>query len=169
MSAVVADVQPLLRPMTGHDLEAVLKVENAAYEFPWTLAIFRDCLRVGCHCYVYESPQGFLGHGIMTVAMGECHILNICIRPDYQQRGLGTGMVRNLLDLARSKKARIALLEVRISNAAAYRLYTKLGFDEIGLRKSYYPARLGREDAIILARDLTVSRDPGLFSSPSII
>lgn len=156
MSAVVAVPQPLLRPMTGLDLEAVLKVENAAYEFPWTLPIFRDCLRVGCHCYVYESEQGILGHGIMSVATGECHILNICVHPDHQRRGLGEGMVLFLLDLARYRKARIALLEVRMSNTAGYRLYTKLGFDEVGLRKSYYPALSGREDAIILARDLTV-------------
>jgi ribosomal-protein-alanine N-acetyltransferase len=65
-------------------------------------------------------------------------------------------MVLFLLDLARQKKARIALLEVRVSNAAAYHLYTKLSFDEVGTRKSYYPSRQGREDAIILARDLTV-------------
>jgi ribosomal-protein-alanine N-acetyltransferase len=105
---------------------------------------------------VYESPQGIIGHGIMSVAVGECHILNICVHPDYQRRGLGEGMVQFLLDLARQKKARIALLEVRVSNAAAYHLYNKLGFDEVGTRKNYYPAHQGREDAIILARDLTV-------------
>jgi ribosomal-protein-alanine N-acetyltransferase len=157
MSAVVISNQPLLRPMNGHDLTAVMEVENAAYEFPWTLPIFRDCLRVGCHCYVYESPQeGIIGHGIMSVVVGECHVLNICIHPDYQRLGLGEGMVLFLLDIARQNKARVALLEVRMSNTAAYRLYTKLGFDEVGLRKSYYPARHGREDAIILARDLTI-------------
>jgi ribosomal-protein-alanine N-acetyltransferase len=169
MSAIAIEPQPLLRPMTGHDLEAVLKVEKVAYEFPWTTPIFRDCLRVGCHCFVYESPQGIIGHGIMSIAMGECHILNICIHPDYQQRGLGTDMVRSMLDTARRKKARVALLEVRISNAAAYRLYAKLGFDEIGLRKNYYPAHLGREDAIILARDLTLGSDFGWFRPVSNI
>ncbi len=158
MSAVVAAPQPVIRAMTGLDLPKVIMVEEAAYEFPWTLPIFRDCLRVGCHCYVYEGPHGILGHGIMSVAVGECHILNICIHPEHQRRGLGEGLVHFLLDLARQKKARIALLEVRISNSAAYRLYTKLGFDEVGLRKAYYPAHHGREDAIILARDLTVGR-----------
>ena len=159
MSAVVISNQPMLRPMTGHDLTAVMEVESSAYEFPWTLPIFRDCLRVGCHCFVYESPQeGVIGHGIMSVAVGECHILNICIHPDYQRLGLGEGMVLFLLDMARQRKARVALLEVRLSNVAAYRLYTKLGFDEVGLRKSYYPARQGREDAIILARDLSVDQ-----------
>ena len=157
MSAVVISNQPLLRPMTGHDLVAVMEVENVAYEFPWTLPIFRDCLRVGCHCYVYESSrEGIIGYGIMSVTVGECHILNICMHPDYRRQGLGRGMVRFLLDFARQNKARVALLEVRLSNIAAYQLYTRLGFDEVGLRKNYYPARYGREDAIILARDLTI-------------
>ncbi len=157
MSAVVSSPQPILRPMTGHDLTAVMENENRGYEFPWTLPIFRDCLRVGCQCYVYESAQGIVGHGIMSVAVGECHILNICIHPNYQRRGLGEGMVHFLLDMARLKKARVALLEVRASNSAAYKLYTKLGFDEVGVRKNYYPARQGREDAIILAKDLTIA------------
>jgi ribosomal-protein-alanine N-acetyltransferase len=91
---------------------------------------------------VYESPQGIIGHGIMSVAVGECHILNICVHPDFQRRGLGEGMVLFLLDLARQKKARIALLEVRVSNAAAYQLYTKLGFDEVGTQAT--SSRQGR-------------------------
>lgn len=144
--------------MSGLDLKAVMEVENSSYEFPWTLPIFRDCLRVGCYCFVYETLEhGIIGHGIMSVAAGECHLLNICIHPEFQRQGLGEGMVLFLLDFARKKKARMALLEVRISNLAAYKLYIKLGFDEVGLRKSYYPAHHGREDAIILARDLTIN------------
>jgi [ribosomal protein S18]-alanine N-acetyltransferase len=143
--------------MSGLDLKAVMEVEHSSYEFPWTLPIFRDCLRVGCYCFVYETLEhGIIGHGIMSVAAGECHLLNICIHPEFQRQGLGEGMVLFLLDFARKKKARVALLEVRISNSAAYKLYIKLGFDEVGLRKSYYPAHHGREDAIILARDLTI-------------
>ena len=145
--------------MSGHDLKAVMEVEQSSYEFPWTLPIFRDCLRVGCYCFVYETLEhGIIGHGIMSVAAAECHLLNICIHPDFQRQGLGEGMTLFLLDFARQKKARVALLEVRISNAAAYNLYIKLGFDEVGLRQNYYPARHGREDAIILARDLTVGK-----------
>ncbi|HEU5339284.1 MAG TPA: ribosomal protein S18-alanine N-acetyltransferase [Sulfuricaulis sp.] len=144
--------------MSGLDLKAVMEVEHSSYEFPWTLPIFRDCLRVGCYCFVYETLEhGIIGHGIMSVAAGECHLLNICIHPEFQRQGLGEGMVLFLLDFARKKKARVALLEVRISNSAAYKLYIKLGFDEVGLRKSYYPAHHGREDAIILARDLTIN------------
>jgi len=154
--AVVAPDRPRLRPMREADLGAVLEVERAAYEFPWTRAIFRDCLRVGYYCFVYETPTQLVGHGIMSVNVEECHLLNICVHPDYQRRGLGRLLINFLLLHARRKRAQVALLEVRVSNSAAYRLYTKLGFDEIGIRKDYYPARYGREDAIILARDLTL-------------
>lgn len=156
MSAVVSLPAPLLRPMHADDLEAVFAIEQAAYGYPWTLAIFHDCLRVGYVCIVCEDAHGVVGHGVMSVAVGECHLLNVCVHPDHQRRGLGHTMVEFLLGLARDRGARVALLEVRPSNLAAYKLYTGLGFDEIGLRKNYYPAARGREDAILLARDLTV-------------
>jgi ribosomal-protein-alanine N-acetyltransferase len=140
--------------MTEVDLSMVLANERAAYEFPWTLGIFRDCLRVGYHCRVLEASRGVIGHGIMSVAAQECHLLNICVRPDFQRRGYGRDLVTHLLELARAKRAITALLEVRVSNAAAYRLYAGMGFDEVGVRHNYYPARHGREDAIILALDL---------------
>jgi ribosomal-protein-alanine N-acetyltransferase len=157
-AAVISPERPRLRPMREVDLNAVLEVERSSYEFPWTRAIFRDCLRVGYHCFVYETSAGLVGHGIVSIAAEECHLLNICVHPEYQRRGLGRALVNFLLMLARRKRARVALLEVRVSNGGAYRLYTQLGFDEIGMRKDYYPARHGREDAIILARDLTLDR-----------
>lgn len=156
MSAVVSLPVPSLRPMGEADLEAVLVNELAAYEFPWTMGILRDCLRVGYVCYVCEADEGIVGHGVMSVAAGECHLLNVCVHPDHQRRGFGRLLVEFLLDLARTRGAHAALLEVRASNVAAYRLYTGMGFDEIGVRKNYYPAARGREDAILLARDLTV-------------
>lgn len=168
-AAVVSPDRPRLRPMRETDLHAVLEVERAAYEFPWSRAIFRDCLRVGYHCFVYETAVGLVGHGIMSVGAEECHLLNICVHPDYQRRGLGRALVNFLLSFARRKRAHVALLEVRASNASAYKLYTQLGFDEIGIRKDYYPARYGREDAIILARDLTLEtvRRPSDPSKPA--
>jgi ribosomal-protein-alanine N-acetyltransferase len=154
MSAVVKEGLPMVRSMREQDLPAVLEVERAAYEFPWTLGIFRDCLTFGYTCRVYQNARGLIGHGIMSVGAGECHMLNICVHPAYQRRGLGVHMVRHLMDLARAQKARSALLEVRSSNFAAYQLYTQIGFNEIGIRKGYYPAHNGREDAVILACEL---------------
>lgn len=154
MSAVQNLPYPRLRPMTDADLPQVIKVEHASYEFPWTPGIFRDCVRVGYYCYVLEGPSGLIGHGIMSIAVGECHLLNICVHPDWQHRGFGRHIVKFLLDVAREKRAHMALLEVRVSNAIAHKLYTDLGFNEVGMRHHYYPGPQGREDAIILAREL---------------
>ncbi|MHB8252578.1 MAG: ribosomal protein S18-alanine N-acetyltransferase [Acidiferrobacter sp.] len=143
-----------LRMMGLEDLPFVMQVERLAYEFPWTDGIFRDCLRVGYCCRVLEDKGRFVGHGVMAVTAGECHLLNVCIHPHYQRRGLGRQLLIHLLDVARKGHAKVALLEVRRSNEAAYALYSELGFNEIGLRKNYYPGRRGREDALVLARDL---------------
>lgn len=143
-----------LRAMQWEDLPFVLQVEHLAYEFPWTEGIFRDCLQAGYCCRILEDRGRFAGHGVMAVAAGECHLLNVCIHPRYQRRGLGRQLLLHLLDVARRGHARVALLEVRRSNRAAYALYSGLGFNEIGLRKNYYPGRTGREDALVLARDL---------------
>jgi len=154
VSAAPNLLPPQLRRMREADLAQVIKIEHACYEFPWTLGIFRDCLRVGYDCYVYQGPSGLIGHGVMSAAAGECHLLNICVHADWQRRGLGRRLVEFLLDVARTRKIHTALLEVRVSNALAHRLYTSLGFNEVGMRHHYYPGRGGREDAIILAREL---------------
>ena len=154
MSAVVSAPPPRLRPMVEDDLARMIEIEIRAYEFPWTLGIFRDCLRYGYVCRIYEDDQGMTGYGILSIAAGECHLLNICIDPRFQGRGYGTDLVAQLLDVARTHNARMAFLEVRASNSAACHLYNKLGFNEMGVRKNYYPTRGGREDAILLAREL---------------
>jgi ribosomal-protein-alanine N-acetyltransferase len=154
VSAVARFPEPRLRPMKEGDLLQVLKVEQRCYEFPWTLGIFRDCLRVGYHGWVLESPSGLIGHGMMSIGAGECHLLNICVHPDWQRRGFGRQLVEHLIGVAREKGVKTALLEVRVSNTAAYRLYVELGFNEVGMRHHYYPGSAGREDAIILAREL---------------
>ncbi len=154
MSAVLRDAQPQLRDMLEADVPAILAIECVAYEFPWTEGVLRDCFKFGYLCKVYESADGIIGYGVISIGAGECHLLNICIAPAQQQRGHGTRLVTLLLQAARAAHARTALLEVRFSNRAAFQLYHKLGFNEIGVRKGYYPARAGREDALVLAREL---------------
>ena len=154
MSAVLSDALPRLRDMQLADLPAIMAIERAAYEFPWTEGLMRDCFRYGYIRKVYESRAGIIGYAVISIGAGECHFLNICIAPAHQQRGHGARLVALLLQIARQAGARSALLEVRVSNAAAFRLYHRLGFNEIGVRKGYYPARAGREDALVLAREL---------------
>lgn len=143
-----------LRPMCDADLSAVLAVERAAYPHPWSAASFEDCLRVGYCCWVGEVDQDIVAHGIMSVAVGECHIFNLCVHPRCQRTGLGRRMLRHLLSLAVKRQARTAFLEVRASNTGARALYAAEGFCEIGARRNYYPAGKGREDATVLAREL---------------
>lgn len=151
MSAVLRVSNAGLRPMLESDLTAVMEIERRAYDFPWTLGIFRDCLRVGYCCWVYEREAVLEGYGVMSVAAGESHILNLCVRPESQRRGIGRRMLRHLMGLARRHRVDMVLLEVRPSNAGAVHLYESLGFNEVGVRRNYYPADNGREDALILA------------------
>jgi len=89
MSAVLSDALPHLRDMQETDVPAVLAIERVAYEFPWTEGILRDCFRFGYICKVYESGDGIIGYGIISIGAGECHFLNICIAPPHQQFGHG--------------------------------------------------------------------------------
>ena len=152
MSAVLKDAEIYIRPMQEEDLDDVMLIEERAYEFPWTKTIFQDCLRVGYCCWVLERDHVITAYGVMTVAVGESHILNLSVNPDFQSMGLGKQLLSRLLEVAQDHDANMTFLEVRPSNFAAIKLYLSLGFDEIGLRRNYYPAKLGREDALILAR-----------------
>lgn len=154
MSAVIRESIVNFRPMDERDLADVLTIEKAAYEFPWSRVIFRDCLRVGYCCWVLESDDHIQGYSVMSVAVGECHILNLCVSPQSRGKGYGAILLDFMLDVARKHRADTAFLEVRPSNEAARRLYQQAGFDEVGLRRNYYPARFGREDALIMARSL---------------
>lgn len=143
-----------LRPMRESDLEAVYDIERRAYEFPWALGIFRDCLRADYIAWLLERDGVILGYFLMSLAAGEAHVLNICVAPEQQGRGLGRRLLRSLMHLARARGAQRIFLEVRPSNAGAITLYDTEGFNEIGRRPRYYPARDGREDALVMAIEL---------------
>jgi [ribosomal protein S18]-alanine N-acetyltransferase len=143
-----------IRPMMELDVPVVVEIERAAYQFPWSEGIFRDCLRVGYVCRVADVRGEMGGYGIMSVGAGEAHILNVCIREDYRNQGLGRSMLLFLLDRARAAGMYEAYLEVRPSNTAAFRLYHSLGFEQVGVRRGYYQATAGREDASVLRRAL---------------
>jgi ribosomal-protein-alanine N-acetyltransferase len=141
------------------DLPAVMDIENHAYEFPWTEGIFRDCLAVGYRCHVVLQDGRVAGYGVITAAAGEAHILNLCIDPNQRRRGLGRALLTYLLKDAGTAGAQTMLLEVRESNAAGIALYEQLGFRRIGMRKGYYPAKGGREDAIMLEKEIWPAPD----------
>ena len=159
MAAAHDQVQPAPvthRRMTEADLETVMALESAAYMFPWSTGIFRDCLRVGYTCRVLQTQDALGGYGIMSMGAGEAHILNICIRADLRGLGIGRRLLAWLLGEARDAGHGWAFLEVRPSNRPAIQLYESLGFAPVGLRRGYYQAVGGREDAIVYRLDLDV-------------
>jgi len=140
----------VLRPMRATDVADVVAIERSSYQFPWSEGIFRDCLRVGYVCRVMTVERQVIGYGVMSFGAGEAHILNLCVAEEYRCRGVGTRMLGSLIDRAAAAGMSEAYLEVRPSNTAAIRLYLSLGFEQVGMRRGYYQAVNGREDAAVL-------------------
>jgi ribosomal-protein-alanine N-acetyltransferase len=154
MAARVPLPQVQIRDMFPEDVPHVMQIETAAYAFPWSDGIFRDCLRVGYICCVAEIDDIIVGYAIMSTGAGEAHVLNLCVAEPWRSRGLGGQLLAHLMEFARSLGVTEAFLEVRPSNTAAIRLYQHAGFSQIGVRRGYYQAVGGREDAVVLRRTL---------------
>ena len=154
MSAAVQAPRAVIRRMTESDLDAVHDVERRAYDYPWSRGILLDCLRVPYECEVLEEGRRVVGHSVMSLAADEAHLLNLCLAPEAQGRGLGRLLLDHVVAVAVSKAARVIFLEVRPSNARAIQLYLRAGFRRLGVRRNYYRAGTGREDALVLARRL---------------
>ena len=158
MVSVFSEVPALanLRPMLESDLALVMNVEQAAYPHPWEERIMKDCLRAShYHGWVFELDEVIRGYLFLSVVAGEMHVLNICIHPDLQGQGWGRVVLQRAFNLATTEyDATMCFLEVRPSNTAALSLYQSEGFNEIGVRKNYYPATKGREDAIVMAKSI---------------
>jgi ribosomal-protein-alanine N-acetyltransferase len=153
MSAVLA-FEPALRPMRSGDVDQVLAIERDLYAHPWTLGNFRDSLHAGYSCWVLEHGAELVGYGVVMIGVQEAHLLNVSVRRAWQRRGLGGLLLEHFVDVARQYGAHRMFLEVRPSNAAARALYAAHGFGELTVRRGYYPADTGREDAILMGRDL---------------
>ncbi|MGC4027511.1 MAG: ribosomal protein S18-alanine N-acetyltransferase [Steroidobacteraceae bacterium] len=148
----------LIRDMGFDDVDAVVALERASYAFPWSEGIFRDCLRVGYYCCIVELDHLIIGYAVMSSGAGEAHVLNLCMDQRYRCRGIGGALLAHLLEFAKSTGAEDVYLEVRPSNTVAVRLYQSRGFAQIGIRKGYYQAVDGREDAVVLRKRLGKSR-----------
>jgi ribosomal-protein-alanine N-acetyltransferase len=140
----------LIRQMRPLDVADVVAIEHASYQFPWSEGIFRDCLRVGYLCRVVTVGQVLMGYGVMSTGAGEAHILNLCVGENFRCRGIGRHLMFALIERAAAAGVNEAFLEVRPSNTAAIRLYQSMGFVQLGMRRGYYQAAVGREDAAVL-------------------
>jgi len=146
------------RKMTPKDVPEILLIENSIYTHPWTEGIFNDCIRVGYNCWVYTEEDKIQSYGLVSIAANEAHILNLCVAPAAQGQGLGKLMLHKLIHLAEERLSDSIFLEVRESNVVALKLYEQEGFNRIGLRKNYYPADEGKEDALVFAKALNIEK-----------
>jgi ribosomal-protein-alanine N-acetyltransferase len=143
-----------LRKMHKNDIAHILTIEAKNYQFPWNENVFKDCFTaINYSCWVCEDGENIIGYAVLSVGAGEAHIINISVDPQSQGLGVGRKIMQHLIKIA-GKKAETLFLEVRPSNHRAINLYNQLGFNQVGLRKNYYPAIRGREDAVILALEL---------------
>jgi ribosomal-protein-alanine N-acetyltransferase len=144
-----------LRPMAEADLPRIHRIELASYDYPWSLGNFADSLSAGYSVWVREAEGEVIGYYAMMAAAGEAHLLNLTIAPIWRRHGLGRDLLEHCMARACDHKAESLFLEVRTSNTAAIALYRSSGFVDLAVRRGYYPARDGREDALIMKKNLS--------------
>ncbi len=152
MSAVLQSELLEFRRMGIGDADAAHQIELRAYEFPWSRTVFLNCLEADYDCWLLRKAGEIIGYGMIAVGAGECHLLNICIASEYQSQGHGRAFLRFLFNRAALLGAHVMFLEVQASNPRALRLYESEGFKQAGVRKGYYPAHNGREDAMVMTK-----------------
>lgn len=149
MSTVLKPQVLDLTPMTPADIGRVVAIENDIYPFPWTPGNFSDSINAGYRCWLVREDGMIAGYAIVMLGAGEAHLLNLSVARAAQGRGLGRQLLSAVMAAAHLHGARNMLLEVRPSNHGGCALYAKAGFVQLGVRKGYYPAAGGREDALV--------------------
>lgn len=153
MNAVL-QLQYAFRPMREADLDSIVAIEKVIFPYPWTRGNFSDSLNSGYSCWVMHQGQEIIGYAVLMMVLDEAHLLNISIAQPYQGQGLGRVLLDYMMQAARRHGGENMFLEVRPSNTAALRLYESMGFNEMAIRRNYYPTHHGREDAVLMGAAL---------------
>ncbi len=141
--------------MLHQDIAEILTIETAATAFPWTAKNFEDSLKSGHKAWVFfDNSNTIIGFALVQKVIDEAHLLNICVKQNQQGKGFGRAILNHIIEFAKSISSVLVVLEVRSSNKRAQQLYLNAGFNEMSVRKDYYPAKIGREDAILMGLDL---------------
>ncbi|UJP05353.1 MAG: ribosomal protein S18-alanine N-acetyltransferase [Nitrosomonas sp.] len=139
-----------IRAMMLPDIDRIILIEREIFLFPWSPGNFADSIKSGYYCRVLVQEKVLAGYGIMMLSPEEAHVLTLGVASDRQGRGLGKCMLQHLIDYARTQGAKSVFLDVRDSNHGAAQLYQRMGFQQIAIRKDYYPAMCGRENARVM-------------------
>lgn len=147
-----------LLAMGEEHIEQLVAIEAVAHASPWSAKLFSDCLTGRQQCFVAFAQNNkeshLVAYIVLTLAGPDAEILNLAVAEKWQKKGIGRSLLRHTVH-ALKHCSEIIYLEVRESNATAIALYDSEGFVEVGVRSGYYPAKKGREDAIIYAYTLT--------------
>lgn len=146
-----------VRHMLEADLDDIMQIEPTIYSHPWTRGNFNDSLKAGHKAWVMTSDDEIIGYAVLMIVLDEAHLLNVSIAAPYQKQGLGRMLLMHLVDQAKALKTDNMFLEVRASNISAIALYENVGFVEMSIRRGYYPANKGREDAVLMGLALASS------------
>jgi [ribosomal protein S18]-alanine N-acetyltransferase len=149
MSAVLK-TQYQFRAMQIDDLDAIMAIEPEIYPFPWTRGNFSDSLSSGYSAWVLILNEQIIGYALMMLVLDEAHLLNLSVAKSYQKQGLGRTLLEYMVNIAKNNQMANMFLEVRPSNISAIALYENMGFNEMAVRRGYYPAANGREDAVLM-------------------
>ncbi|MDP2070811.1 ribosomal protein S18-alanine N-acetyltransferase [Methylotenera sp.] len=149
MSAMLK-TQYQFRPMQMDDLDAIMAIEPHIYPYPWTRGNFSDSLTSGYSAWVLVWNEQIIAYSLMMMVLDEVHLLNLSVAKDYQKQGLGRLLLEYMVGIAKNNQMANMFLEVRPSNIPAIALYENMGFNEMAIRRAYYPAVDGREDAVLM-------------------
>ena len=140
--------------LTDRDLDTVAALEASLQAFPWSRGNFADSLAAGHAALVCRAVGDLVGFAVVMLAPDEAHLLVIGIDRRFQGQGHGAALLQRAMEAAQAGGARRMLLEVRPSNRQAVTFYLRSGFTQIGVRRGYYPAAAGREDALVFDKEL---------------
>jgi len=147
---------PQFRLMCSDDLSRVMEVEKAAYPLPWKRSMFESSLSSSDECWALVLQGEVWGYAILSFILDEAHLLNLCVHPKASKMGLGRKLLKHGIERAVIHQSKMFFLEVRVSNESAIELYFSEGFNEVGVRPNYYPAKSGKEDAVLMTLELSV-------------
>lgn len=147
----------IIKDMTLDDIDEIMKIESVSFPTPWPKSLFqREIKYPKAYIKVLKEGSSVLGYIATWIIYDEVHILNIAIHPGHRRKGYAELLINDCINHFNNRDIRLILLEVRVNNIAAIKLYEKLGFKEVLVRKKYYSDT--GEDAKIMIFDLNEAK-----------
>lgn len=138
--------------ITTSDVASLMAIENACHSHPWSEKVFHSCIGGRYFGDFAQQDNNTIGFYIGEYILGEATLMDICVAPAEQGKGLGNALLTHFIEQSKAKGAEKIWLEVRASNISAIMLYINHGFIETGRRTGYYPKEIGYEDAIVMCK-----------------